>query len=157
MAKRLDWWPLVGWVLLCNAVGGIGAIATASSVDTWYAQLHKPSWTPPSWLFGPVWTTLYVLMGIAAYLVWRSEHPARPTALTMFFVQLVLNGAWSPVFFGMRAVFPALIIIMAMLVAIAVTIYWFAKVSRAAAWMLAPYLAWVCYATTLNWGINALN
>lgn len=75
----------------------------------------------------------------------------------MFLIQLVLNGAWSPVFFGMRAVFPALIIIVAMLVAIAVTIYWFAKVRRAAAWMLAPYLAWVCYATTLNWGINALN
>lgn len=144
--------PLIGFIAVAELAGGIGSFFTASSIPTWYAALAKPALNPPSWVFGPVWTTLYALMGIAAYLVWK-----RRGSLKRFWLQLALNTAWSPVFFGYKSPGLALIVIVAMWLAILATILGFKKVSKPTAWLLAPYLAWVTFATYLNWGIWHLN
>ena len=139
---------LVGMIVLCQAAGGLGALATSPA---WYRELARPSWAPPPWLFGPVWLTLYTAMAIAAWLVWRGPSAtARTRALGLFALQLALNAAWSPVFFGLRSLAGGLIVIVAMLVAIAATIVAFWPRSRLAAWLLVPYLAWVGFATALN-------
>ncbi len=147
-------------ILIAQAAGAIGAVATQSSVATWYKTLEKPAFTPPNWLFGPAWITLYTLMGIAAWLVWRKggfSDPAVRVALIAYGVQLLINTAWSPVFFGARMPGAGLVVIVALLVAIVVTIYFFAQHSPAAAWLMVPYLLWVCYATALNFEIWRLN
>lgn len=149
---------LVAWIALCLAVGAIGSIATTPEIPGWYAGLHKPSWTPPSAVFGPVWTTLYVLMGIAAWLVWRAggfSAQARP--LAWFLVQLALNLAWSFLFFAAHQVGWALVDIVLLWCAILATAVAFRRVSRLAAWLLVPYLAWVSYATALNAAIWSMN
>jgi tryptophan-rich sensory protein len=149
---------LAGWVALCLLVAALGSLATTPEIPGWYAQLAKPTWTPPSWVFGPVWTTLYVLMGVAAWLVWRRggfRSQARP--LTLFLTQLALNLAWSFVFFGAHQVGWALVDILLLWVAIAATALAFSRASRPAAWLLAPYLAWVSYAAALNASIWLLN
>jgi tryptophan-rich sensory protein len=147
-------------VLIAQAAGAIGAVATQSSVSTWYTTLDKPWFTPPNWLFGPAWITLYTLMGIAAWLVWKkggfSDQAVR-AALIAYGVQLLINTTWSPVFFGARAPGAGLIVIVVMLVAIVVTIYLFARHSKAAAWLMVPYVLWVSYATALNFEIWRLN
>ena len=105
MFDRESWVSLVPFVVVCFAAAGIGSLFTATSVKTWYAQLRRPEWTPPNWIFGPVWTTLYLLMAISAWLVWRSTSwPDARFALTLFTIQLVLNCLWSLVFFGLRKV-----------------------------------------------------
>lgn len=146
-------------VALCLAVGFAGGRQTAAEIPTWYASLTKPSWTPPNWAFPVAWTTLYVLMGLALWRLW--ERPvaaaARRAAVVAFFVQLALNAAWTPVFFGLHWTQVALGIIIAMIVAIGLTIRLSAPVDRIAAWLLVPYLAWVLYAATVNAGIVALN
>ncbi|MFW6054185.1 MAG: TspO/MBR family protein [Persicimonas sp.] len=147
-------------ILLAQAAGAIGAVATQSSVSTWYKTLEKPAFTPPNWLFGPAWITLYTLMGIAAWLVWRKggfSDPGVRVALIAYGVQLLINTAWSPVFFGARMPGAGLVVIVALLVAIAATIYLFAQHSAAAAWLMVPYLLWVSYATALNFEIWRLN
>ena len=123
-----------------------------------YGQLSKPAWAPPGWLFGPVWTTLYVLMGIAAWRVWRareaagtSRATARRRGLQLFVVQLAVNALWTWLFFAWRQGFWAFAEISLLWCMIAVTIALFARVSRASAWLLAPYLAWVSFATALTW------
>lgn len=142
------WLTLVGWIALCQAAGALGGLVTSGD---WYRELARPSWAPPGWLFGPVWLTLYTAMAVAAWLVWRGpSSPARTSALTWFGVQLALNAAWSPVFFGLRSLGGGLVVIVALLVAIAVTIARFAPRSRLAAGLLVPYLAWVGFATALN-------
>ncbi len=146
---------LVGFIALCLAAGALGAAVTAPAIPTWYATLAKPSFNPPNWIFAPVWTTLYVLMAIAAWLVWRRGNARTP--LTLFAVQLVLNSAWSLLFFGLHRVDLALLDIVLMLAAIAATALSFRPRSAVAALLLVPYLAWVSFATVLNFAIWRLN
>lgn len=149
---------LVLSIAVCLGAGALGSIFTMSAIDTWYAELVKPAGNPPAWVFGPVWTTLYVLMGIALYLVWQKGASAtRNSALKLFAFQLILNAVWSPVFFGLQKVGLALVVIMLMWLAILLTIIAFKKVSKTAAWLLVPYILWVSYATYLNWSLWILN
>lgn len=151
----------ISWVLLvaiCFGAAAIGSLFTASSVSTWYSGLLKPAGTPPSWVFGPVWSILYLLMATAAWLVWRQRAVEDVRlALGLFFGQLVLNAAWSFVFFGLRRPGAALVEILVLLAAIVLTTTRFGMVSRLAFWLMAPYVAWVAYATYLNFGIWNLN
>ncbi|WP_224491336.1 TspO/MBR family protein [Robertkochia flava] len=146
-------------VAACLLVGFLSGYATQSSVDTWYTTLNKPSFNPPNWIFAPVWTALYIAMGVAAGLVWARGfyHKWVQTALYHFGFQLMFNALWSIVFFGFKQPFWALLVIITLLVLIVLTIKWFRVVSKAAAWLMVPYLAWVCFATVLNYNIWALN
>jgi translocator protein len=157
---------LVVSVALPFAVGGLGGLLTARAIPDWYDTLAKPVWTPPSWVFGPAWSTLYLLMGIAAWRVWRRQAAAAPdsalrsagrSALVAYAIQLGLNGVWTPVFFGLRLPGLALAVILALLVAILETLRRFGRVDRPAAVLLLPYLAWVAFATALNGEIWRLN
>ena len=148
-------WSLLAWIAACHVAGALGALATDATL---YRALIRPSWAPPGWLFGPVWTALYTAMGIAAWSLWRAPAgPARRAALTAFVAQLALNASWTPIFFGLRAIGAALVVIVALLAAIAVTIARAWPVSRPAAALLAPYLAWVAFATALNAALWQLN
>lgn len=146
-------------VSVCLLIGFLSGFATQSSVDTWYATLNKPSFNPPNWLFAPVWTLLYLLMGIAAGIVWAKGfyHVWVKTALYYFGFQLLFNALWSIVFFGFRNPFWALLVILILLVLILYTIKWFKIVSRPAAYLLIPYLLWVAFAMLLNYKIWELN
>ena len=156
MAKR--WLILVGFIGVTFAAAAIGGAATSTSVGTWYQELAKPSWNPPRWLFSPVWTSLYLLMAVAAWRVWeRVEHPERNRALGWYFAQLGLNALWSILFFGLRRPDWALVEILVLLAAIIATIVRFRRVDRIAGWMLAPYAAWVSFASVLNGTIWWLN
>ena len=145
-------------VVVNFVVGGLGALSTQGAVEGWYADADKVSWTPPDVVFGPAWSVLYVLMAVAAWLVWRRGGwaPAR-TALTLYSVQLALNAAWTPVFFSGRLVWVALAIIVALDVVLIATAVAFWTHSRVASWLLGPYITWVLFATTLNLGIAVLN
>ena len=136
---------------LCLLAGGVGSIFTTSAIPTWYATLDKPFFSPPNFVFAPVWTTLYILMGISLYLVWKKKFP------TIFGVQLFLNFLWSIIFFGMRNPSLALVDIVALWIAIALTIKSFYKISKLSAYSLTPYLLWVSFATLLNLMIVLLN
>ncbi len=146
---------LAGFVVLCLAVGGLGGWATAQSVAEWYPTLAKPSWTPPPWLFAPVWTVLYILMGVAAWLVWKKGTAQGP--MVLFGAQLLLNLAWSFLFFGARSPGLALIDIAVLWIAIAAMIFAYAFRSRLAAYLMVPYLAWVSFAMALNAAVFMLN
>jgi len=150
---------LISSILLCQMVGIIGSIFTSSSVSTWYPRLVKPAFTPPGWLFAPVWTTLYLLMGLSLFLmlVKGREKGRLRISLPLFAAQLVLNGAWSYLFFGLRNPLYGLIGIILLWIMILLTIVEASKVSRAAAALLLPYLAWVTIAATLNFYIWRLN
>jgi translocator protein len=141
------------------AVGSISGFFTISGVESWYQTIVKPSWNPPNWIFGPVWTTLYIMMGVALYLVWKSDSSGmlKKTAIALFSVQLVLNFFWSFIFFNQHQVSWALVEIIAMWIFILLTIFAFANVSKTAAWLLVPYIAWVSFATILNYTIWQLN
>ncbi len=147
-------------------IGGAGGLVTARALPDWYAGLAKPEWNPPGWLFGPVWTLLYTTMGVAAWLVWRrgegiedspDERARARGALRVYGLQLALNALWTPVFFGVQRLDAAFFVIVALLVSIAETMRRFRRVSPAAAILIAPYLAWVAFATVLNWRIWRLN
>mgnify|MGYP000846980453 CR=1 FL=1 len=143
---------------LTLAVGLAGALATAHSVDTWYATLSKPPFNPPNWIFGPVWTTLYVLMSVAAWRIWlRADGSRRRNALALYALQLGLNCGWSLVFFGQRAPLPALVELAVLLAAVIATTVAFWRIQRSAALLLAPYLAWSSFAFVLNFEIWRLN
>lgn len=140
-------------VLLCFSTTVVSVMAAP---DEWYASLSKPSFNPPNWIFGPVWTTLYLMMGVAAWGVWRYGRNCR-AALTLFAIQLALNAAWSPLFFGLHRPDLALIDLIALWIAIVVTIVAFHRQVRWAAMLLLPYLAWVSFAGVLNFAIWRLN
>ena len=146
-------------VTICLIVGFLGAIATQSSVNVWYPNLEKPFFTPPNRLFGPVWTLLYILMGVAAGMVWNKGfyHKWVKTALYHFGFQLILNASWSIIFFGLQLILPALLIISALLILLLFTFKWFKVVNPNAAYLFIPYIIWVAYATALNFEIWRLN
>lgn len=145
--------------VICLTVGGISGFITRAAIPTWYVTLNKPFFTPPNELFGPVWTLLYTLMGIAAGLIWSkgSHHIWVKTALYFFAAQLVVNALWSIVFFGMRSPGLGLLTIGILLLLILKTIQWFSIIYRPAAYLLYPYLAWVGFASLLNMSIYLLN
>jgi len=146
---------LFGWLLLCFAAAAGGAVFMPGE---WFASLHKPAWNPPGWIFGPVWSVLYTMMAVAAWLVWqRGGFAAQRRPLALFLAQLVLNAAWTPLFFGLHRPGLALAVIILLWLAIAATLLSFRPVSRAAAWLLVPYLAWVSFATVLNGALWRLN
>ncbi len=149
---------LVAAIALCFTAAAIGSAATAESVDTWYAGLRKPVWTPPGWVFGPVWTALYLMMAVAAWRVWLAG-PWRRTAwpLGLFAVQLVLNVLWSVLFFGLQMPGAALVEIVVLWAAILATTVAFFRHSRPAGGLMIPYLAWVSLAVTLNFELWRLN
>ena len=146
---------LLGFVAVCLAAGALGAAVTAPAIPGWYAGLAKPSFNPPNWLFAPVWTALYILMAIAAWLVWRRGNARTP--LMLFALQLVLNSIWSLLFFDRHRIDLALIDIVLLLGTIVVTALAFRRRSAIAALLLMPYLAWVSFATVLNFAIWRLN
>ncbi len=154
---------VVRLIVACSvslAAGGIGSlVVTDPGFTSWYAAIQKPGFMPPSWVFGPVWTVLYLLMGVAAFLVWQRGLGSRIVriALVWFVVQLALNASWTPVFFGLQRIDLALLVIVLLWAAIIVTIYYFFRVSRPAGMLLIPYLLWVSFATVLNASIWHLN
>jgi tryptophan-rich sensory protein len=146
-------------LLAVFAVGALGGLATSSSVDTWYGGLQKPAFAPPNVVFGPVWSTLYVCMAVAAWRVWRAEAPdaARRRALQVYGVQLVLNLIWSVIFFGLRQPGAAFLELVLLLGAILLTLRLFLRVDRPAGLLMAPYALWVTFAGLLNFEIWRLN
>ncbi len=140
-------------------MGTTAGLFTSAGVNGWYAVAAKPSFNPPNWIFAPVWTTLYILMGISLYLVWKSNAAknVKQTAIALFAVQLVLNFFWSFIFFSLQQTGWAVVEIAVMWLAILLTILWFAKISKPAAWLLVPYICWVSFATVLNFYIWKLN
>lgn len=157
--KTLSFFRLVVAVGLCLAVGAIGSMFTTPKIPTWYAGLSKPAWTPPDLAFPFVWTILYVLMAVTLWRLWQLHNPSpeRRRAVILFFVQLALNAAWSPVFFGMEAIGLALAIILALWLAILAMIAACLRLDSIAGWLQVPYLIWVSYATALNAAILAMN
>lgn len=155
--KNNNWLKLGVAIVICEAAGGIGAIATTPKIGSWYAMLNKPFFNPPGWVFGPVWTLLFVLMGIALYLVWVKKKSLTDKIFTWFWIQLGLNILWSFLFFGAESPLLGLIEIVFLWWAIRMTIKIFSKVSTTAGQLLIPYLAWVSFATVLNAAVFWLN
>ncbi len=154
-----SWRGALVFVIACQLAGVIGALTTETGSSPWYQELAKPSFQPPGWVFGPVWTLLYALMGIAAWRVWRllSSKPSARVALLLFGTQLVLNAVWSPVFFRAHAITAALVILIGLWAVLTATLVAFFRLDRNAGVLLVPYLAWVTFAAVLNGTIVALN
>jgi tryptophan-rich sensory protein len=151
----MDYLKLVLSVGLCLTIGFISGIWTAKSISSWYRKLKKPSFNPPNWIFGPVWTVLYILMGISLYLVWISNPPT--IVIIFFMIQLVLNFLWSIIFFSLKNRLIALIDIWVLLVMIIITALQFYPISKSAAFLFIPYILWVSFASVLNFEIYRLN
>jgi len=147
---------LAFFVILCFGVAALGSRYTAASVGTWYSTLQKPAWNPPSWVFGPVWSFLYLAMAFAAWLVWRQKGFAG-IGLSLFFGQLFFNFLWSLLFFGLQNPGLAMLDIVVLWVAIIITMVAFWRVTPVAGWLFVPYLLWVSYASTLNFAIWRMN
>ena len=137
---------------VCLCAGLIGSVFTFPSIPTWYAALTKPAFSPPNWLFGPVWTTLYILMGLAMYLVWQKKG-----TLKLFLIHLVFNAGWSVVFFGLHSILGGMVVIIILWGLIVYLTGMFYRIDRAAAYLLIPYLAWVSFASILNFSLLTLN
>ena len=152
-----NFFKLVISVAVAGLAGVAGSFFTVSEIPTWYEGLVKPALNPPGWLFGPVWALLYLLMGISLWLIWKSDAAEKSRAMWLFAAQLALNAVWSPVFFGTHSIGNALAIIVLLWAAIVLTILVFKKISRPAAWLLAPYILWVSFAAYLNYAIWSLN
>ena len=152
-------WKLIIAILACEAIGFTSGLIGSAAMNTWFDKLQKPSWNPPAFLFAPVWTLLYALMGIAFWLIWKNETPKvnKRSAYFVFALQLFLNFWWSIIFFSFQSPFFALIEILLLLLAIILTIIQFSKISKTAAWLLVPYLLWVSFASFLNYTIWSLN
>lgn len=149
---------LVGLIFVCFLPGIIGGFFTSNNLYPWFNSLVKPPFNPPSWVFSPVWTTLYTLMGISLFLVLKSDSSVNKTKGMLFFaIQLFLNGLWSVVFFGMHQILSAFVIIVALLIFIILSILEFYKISKFAAYILIPYLIWVSFASVLNFSLYWLN
>jgi benzodiazapine receptor len=157
--KKGDVFKLIVSIVVCQLAGVIGGFFTASSVNTWYASLTKPSFNPPNWLFSPVWITLYVLMGVAFFLVWRQglRTEGVQNALYIFGVQLILNALWSIVFFGLKMPLAGFIVIVILWGFILIALMKFRKISKLAGILLVPYLLWVSFAGVLNFFLWYLN
>jgi tryptophan-rich sensory protein len=155
---RREFLGFVAFLALCLAASAAGGLATASSVGSWYQTLAKPPFNPPDWIFAPVWTTLFFMMAVAGWRIWRRDglRGARP-ALTLFAVQLVLNISWSIVFFGLRSIGAALVEVLVLLAAILATTVVFWQRDRVAGMLFIPYAAWVSFATVLNVALWQLN
>lgn len=148
-------WRLVASIVICQSAGIIGAVFTVSAIKDWYLFLNKPSFSPPNWLFGPVWTTLYFLMGTSLYWIWVKKQ--RGNTLKIFALHLALNTSWSLVFFGLHTIFLALMNIMVLWILILMVMIKFYKIDKKAGLILIPYLLWVSFATILNYNIWLLN
>jgi len=158
MTARREWLGLSVFLAACLAVAGFGGMVTRTSVGDWYVALRKPTWTPPAWLFGPVWSVLYATMAVAAWLVWARPGPRRPrTALAAFGVQLALNAGWTGLFFGLRQPGWALAEVVVLWAAIGATVVLFWRVRAAWGAVMLPYWAWVTFASALNFAIWRLN
>lgn len=146
-------------IVTCNAIGFLSGMATVDSINSWYLQLNKPSFNPPNWIFGPAWTLLYTLMGIAVALIWHKGwvNKVVRNAVYLFIAQLLLNAFWSIVFFGMQSPPLALLVILVLLLLIVSCIIIFRRIDKVASWLLIPYLLWVSFATALNFSIVMLN
>ena len=157
--KLRDILKLIISIVACQCAGVIGSIFTSTEIPTWYAALEKPSFTPPNWLFAPAWITLYLLMGISAFFVWRKGLINRPVrlALLVFLLQLILNVLWSVIFFGLHSPLCGVIVIVALWIAILFTILRFFPISTLAGALLLPYIGWVSFAAVLNISILVLN
>lgn len=152
-------WKFIVSIIGCELVGLLGTPFTISAIPSWYANLNKPFFAPPNWLFGPAWTLLYFLMGVAFYLIWKQGWQKKKNRIAgkYFLTQLVLNFVWSPIFFGLRAPLLGLIVIIAMWIMIVATMKKFYPLSKLAFYLLIPYLMWVSFATLLNGAIVMLN
>jgi len=150
---------LIVAILICEFAGIIGSVFTTPSISTWYASLNKPSFSPPNWIFFPVWTTLFLMMGISLYLVWNKmpKNKDAKKSLMVFGSQLALNVLWSVLFFGLRSPFYGLVEIIFLWLAIALTILKFYRISKNAGFLLVPYILWVTFATFLNYSVWILN
>lgn len=150
---------VIWWVIISQAAGLIGSWFTMPAISGWYSELIKPSFNPPNWLFGPVWFTLYTMMGVAAFLVWEKGMKKKEVrlALTLFGIQLIFNSLWSFVFFGLQNLGLALVVIVILWLLILLLIKGFWTISRKAGWLLIPYILWVSYASLLNASIFLLN
>ncbi|OGY09578.1 MAG: hypothetical protein A2782_03475 [Candidatus Blackburnbacteria bacterium RIFCSPHIGHO2_01_FULL_43_15b] len=155
--SKINWGQLITAIALCEGVGIAGSFFTFSSIPTWYVTLNRPSFSPPNSLFGPVWTMLYALMGIALYLLWSKKGKTAVTLKNLFVVQLVLNGIWSPVFFGAQNIGLAFVVIIALWVSIAALIYKAWREDERVSLLLLPYLLWVSFASILNYSLWRLN
>lgn len=149
---------LAAFVALCFGAAALGGLVTAESVTTWYPTLNKPAFNPPDWVFGPAWTLLYLMIAVAGWRAWRASRTvgARP-AMALYAVQLVLNVAWSFIFFGARSIGFALAEIVLLLTMIVINLVMFWRVDRLAGWLLVPYAAWVSFASILNFALWRLN
>lgn len=157
--SRLRYLPLLISILITQAVGIASAYFTLPEVEGWYSTLKKPAFTPPDWFFAPVWTVLYVLIGIAAYMVWQRRNDSSYYKITIwvYVVQLLLNFLWAIIFFGMHQVLGGLIDTVLLWIAIIVNIIYFRKFSRVAGWLLVPYFLWTSFALILDLGFFMLN
>jgi len=157
--KRFQFVPFLISLLITLIIGFVASLFTRPQITTWYSTLNKPSFNPPDWLFAPVWTAIYIMIAIAAYLVWQQRNHSKTYKITaaIYFIQLAFNFSWSIVFFGLHGILPALFVILLLWVSIILNIRWFKKYSKAAAWLLAPYLLWVSFASILNLSIYLLN
>ena len=142
-------------IILCFAASAIGSIFTVSSIPSWYSTLIKPSFNPPNWIFGPVWTILYFLMAITLYLIWTKKKNVQ--AERWFYLQLILNAAWSVIFFGLHQPLIAFIIIILLWLSILATIFWARKTTKTGAYLMIPYILWVTFASVLNLMLVILN
>lgn len=142
-------------IVVCFLAGGIGSIFTSSSIPTWYASLIKPAFNPPNWLFGPVWTLLYLLMAVTLYLIWTGKKNVQ--ASRWFYLQLMLNAAWSVIFFGLRQPLAAYVCIILLILGIIGTMFWTSKTTKTGMYLMIPYLLWVSFASVLNLMIVLLN
>lgn len=163
--KNKSAWVLF-FIFVCEAAGVIGSVTTFPAIPTWFATLNKPVFSPPNWLFGPVWTMLYALMGISIFLMFQKLHAKTmkkknlreiKSLIVLFFVHLAINTLWSIVFFGMREILAAYVVILLLWIMIAVMILRFYKFSHVASWLLVPYFFWVSFASLLNYAIWQLN
>jgi tryptophan-rich sensory protein len=156
---KIKYWKLIVSVLIPLLASAVGGFFTSTSVSTWYVELNKPVFNPPNWVFGPVWTALYILMGISLYLVWSKGIKTKKAkaAVTIFSIQLALNILWSVIFFGLKSPLFAFIEIVFLWSAILMTIIYFYRISKPAAYLLLPYILWVSFAAVLNCFLFILN
>lgn len=151
---------LIACIALCEGVGIVSSIFTLNAIPTWYVYLNKPAFSPPNWIFGPVWTVMYILMGIALYQVWTlrtKKKTLQRSSLQLFIIQLAVNFLWTFIFFGLRSPVGGLIDIIILWIFILLTLTRFYKLSKIAGYLMAPYLLWVSFATILNFSVAFLN